>query len=308
MLGTSGVMALAILLLSGNAWADSRRSGDCTSGPLNILLTHVDGPQAAGVTVLRRVLREAGHTVTVAAPTPRPPRSHASVALQLGIQGVLHLGEVVNPALDRVFVAGSTPAISVVLGASTLFPSANRPDLVIAGIDAPSIGPAALFSGTVGAAIAAITLLDPPIPAIAVGTQLPAPVGASENAAHLEQVADFVKRLVAALQEDRCHPRGVMSRGLALNVNYPALSAPEVKGVKIAEQGRAPAFAIRFRPFGFDTYNSEIVEQQVTSDVPHSDTIAFRAGYVTIVPLDGNYTAGLAAALRLHVVLRGLAP
>jgi broad specificity polyphosphatase/5'/3'-nucleotidase SurE len=74
-------------------------------------------------------------------------------------------------------------------------------------------------------------------------------------------------------------------------VNYPALDPDEVKGVKIANQGLAPNFTNDYDKIDATHYSLASVPINVTEDVPGSDTVLFGRGFVTIVPIDGDYTA-----------------
>ena len=68
-----------------------------------------------------------------------------------------------DPDDPSAFAVSGSPATAVVLGASALYPTGRRPDLVISGINhGPNKGSLLVLSGTVGAALAGTLLLDPP--------------------------------------------------------------------------------------------------------------------------------------------------
>jgi 5'/3'-nucleotidase SurE len=204
-------------------------------------------------------------------------------------------------------VAGS-PATTVILGVTGIFGADSPPDLIVSGTnEGANLGPATPISGTVGATIAAIQTLAEPIPAIAVSTNL---IAAEEepdspaNTEHFRQVGDFVARLVERLQRGGCGcGNELLPGGIALNVNYPPLAPEEVKGVKLRVQGQAPFFAISFQPVAPGLFAPGFGPVDPENDVPRSDTKAFNEGYITIVPIDGDYTADQG---RLRWRLRGL--
>ena len=67
---------------------------------------------------------------------------------------------------------GGSPATAVVLAATALYPAGRRPDLVVSGINhGTNAGSLLALSGTMGAALAATMLLDPPVPGIAVNAE-----------------------------------------------------------------------------------------------------------------------------------------
>ena len=134
----------------------------CGSGPLEILLTNDDGAGATGLQSLRAGLVAAGHRVTVAA----PDRNASGSAMGFTWSEV---SVTRDPADPQAFAIGGSPATSVVLGATALYADGRRPDLVISGINhGPNSGALLMLSGTLGAALAATLLLDPPVPGVAV--------------------------------------------------------------------------------------------------------------------------------------------
>lgn len=266
---------------------------------LDILLTNDDGFDAPGITALRAALERGGHDVTVVAPSSNRSGSSASLTLGAPIE--------VERIERDLFSVDASPASSVILGVSTLL--RNEPDLVVSGINTGSnIGPSTPISGTVGAAIAAIAELNRPIPAIAVSTDLVSD-GEPTNAAnrrHFADVADFTARLVDRLS-NRNRVTGI-ERGLGLNVNYPGLAPRQVEGVRVAVQGKAVLFPPAFEETSPGTYVSTARPTPPRRDVPHSDTIFFYRGFITIVPIDADYTAHDGVRRSLARSVAGLQP
>jgi 5'-nucleotidase len=278
-----GRQFLAIVLLSPLlAFA----AQPCTEKPLNILLVNDDGFDTPGIVALHRALDAKGHNVKRVAPDRNYSGSSASLTID-----VIAAPQVPDDEFSEVYAVSGSPATAVLVGATAIFPPEQPVDLVISGInEGANLGPATVISGTVGATIAAMKTLARPIPGIAVSTN---PVtedkAAPENLRHLLNVAAFTSRLVGRLF---CAPQPWSRGELALNVNYPPLEPEAVKGVRIAVQGKAPYYSMAFKAAAPDRYAPDFGRAEPSQDVANADTFLFRQGYITIVPIDADYTAG----------------
>ncbi len=258
----------------------------CPDKPLNILLVNDDGFDTAGIVALHRVLEAKGHNVKRVAPDRNYSGSSASLTID-----VISAPQVPNEEFTEVYAVSGSPATAVLVGATAIFPPDQPVDLVVSGInEGANLGPATVISGTVGATIAAMKTLARPIPGIAVSTN---PVAednsAAENHLHLLNVAKFTGRLVSRLF---CASQPWSEGKLALNVNYPPLAPEAVKGVRIAAQGQAPYYSMAFKAAATDRYAPDFGRAEPSQDIANADTFLFRQGYITIVPIDGDYTAG----------------
>ena len=270
----------------------------CQAEPLSILLTNDDGYDTIGIVALHRALKNAGHHVKRIAPERNYSGSSTSLTLDL-----IKAPQVADTEFSEVFAVTGSPATSVLLGASAIFTPEKPAQLVISGInDGANLGPATPISGTVGATIAAIKVLNPPLPAIAISTNMPAGDSGREKLAHVANVADFVKRLLDRLQ---CAQTRWSDTDMALNVNYPPLEPASIKGVRLASQGRSAYFRIGFTATGDGHFVPSFGAAETTEDAPSADTVLFNAGYVTVVPVDGDYTA---ADATLPAGLEAIAP
>ena len=254
-------------------------------GKLDILLSNDDGFDKPGIVALQQALSQAKHRVVLAAPAKNASGSSASITFA---------PVAVEQVAANAYAISASPATSVVLAVSALYPPGSPPDLVISGINkGANLGPATDISGTVGATTAAIKVIDPPIAAIAISTD---PLGANfseeENIQHLQRISVFITNLVGRLTQERCKSGFLLPQGLALNINYPPLPTTEIKGIVMKEQGQAPYFKISYRPSKDDAnvYLPVFKAQAVENDIAQSDTLAYHQGYITIVPLDGHYT------------------
>ncbi|QLH38418.1 MAG: hypothetical protein HWD60_04880 [Defluviicoccus sp.] len=277
------IATCALVLAAAPASATSY----CHGGSLRILLTNDDGYQAPGIRALQTALGDAGFAVTMVAPATNQSGSGAALSLSLI--------DVSNPESGVYAVAG-TPATTVLLGVSAIFPANQKPNLIVSGINTgANVGAATPISGTVGVTIAAITQFAKPIPAIAVSTDLVEGTDptTSANLQHFADVAAFTSRLVDQLVSKSCASgAGLLPRHTAINVNYPPLAPTSTAGIKMAVQGRTPSFLIGYVNAGNGQYAPTYGAAPASPDVPQSDTVAFSQGFVTIVPIDGDYTAG----------------
>lgn len=276
---------------------------NCPTKPLTILLTNDDGFDKPGIRALRTALTKAGHQVTLVGPAANASGSGASITLAPIA--------VTQPEPGVYAVAGS-PATAVILAVTAIYSQDTPPDLVISGInEGANLGPATPISGTVGAAIAAIQALEPPLPAIAVSTDLIAKEPTDPaNLAHFERISAFIAKLVAQLQIRKCQSGWLLPEGIALNLNYPPLEPRKLKGIQLLKQGQSGYFRIGYQRSkdNPDSFLPLFAKRTPTNDSVDADTTAYNQGYITIVPIDGDYTADARARSALRPMLERLSP
>lgn len=254
----------------------------CGSGPLEILLTNDDGVDAPGIRALYARLREAGHHVMLVAPATNASGSSSSFTW-----APVRVAQ--DPVDSSVFGVTGTPATAVVLGATALYPAGVHPDLVISGInDGANVGSLLAMSGTIGAALAGTMLLDPPVPGFAVNADRPASPQAKATlpADLVDQMALHLTKMLATTRGWFCERGQVVHRRVVLNVNYPAMPIAEVRGVRIASQGRSTDLHIRFERADDGTYVTRRSGATSPQDESESDTALLKRGYVTVTPID----------------------
>ena len=271
---------------------------------LDILLSNDDGFDKPGILALQQALSQANHRVVLAAPAKNASGSSASITFA---------PVPVEQVATNTYAISASPATAVVLAVSALYPPGSPPDLVISGINkGANLGPATGISGTVGATTAAIKVINPPIAAIAISTDPLSPnFSEGENTEHLQRISAFIVKLVDRLTQERCKSGFLLPQGLALNINYPPRPTEEIKGIVMREQGQAPYFRISYRPSKDDAnvYLPVFKTQTVENDIAESDTLAYHQGYITIVPLDGNYTSNKSTARTIiEPLIRQLKP
>lgn len=238
---------------------------------LSILLTNDDGWGAPGIVATRDALVEAGHEVTVVAPSD----NFSGVSSAIDYSGELTVEQVE----DGVYTVSGTPATSVVYGITEVL-GGTAPDLVVSGSNVgANTGFDQNFSGTIGAAVVASGLYD--VPAIAVST---ATRHGEEAEAAYEETAAFLVDLLATGEVD-------VRSGEVLNINYPLLDGstdPEVEITPSAVESAA-AFAFEESEPGVWAITPARSED---SPAAGSDAAALAEGSITIGLLKVDRTAG----------------
>jgi len=261
------------LLLAACATTPFRFTQGGEARPLRIVLTNDDGYEAAGIRTVRQALIDAGHEVTMIAPSEN--RSGSSVAL------TTHGSVVVRKVEPGIFAVDGTPADCVNLALEGLAP---RPvDLVVSGVNfGQNVGARTVSSGTVGAAVSAASR---GIPAIAVSQAVDSG-DVSVTPRYFPDAADFTTALVAQLASQTGQ---MMPPGVILNVNYPARHAESVKGVRVTRQGRGGLYHLRYEHDGTGGFKVQYARSEDKEPVPGADTTALADGYVSITPLEGTW-------------------
>jgi 5'/3'-nucleotidase SurE len=294
-------MRLRLLNVVGAAATAASLTFSQASSALNIALTNDDGWDSIGITAMKKAL-DPDHDVTLAAPLDG--QSGSSAALDLGPVEVTKQAE-------GVFSVAGEPATSALIAMDI----AGEPDLLISGInDGANIGTFTQISGTVGAATVALSsTFNGSIPAIAISTDPVCEEATIEcednNKAHFEAVANFVANLVKHLMTKPgflAREEGLLPYRVGLNINYPPTD--NVKGVKVSTQGQTAAFGLPFAPqinFTCDDCGTLSVGHSTdggldfgatvpdnSSDVKNGDRNNYEDGFITIVPIQGDLTAG----------------
>lgn len=245
---------------------------------MDVLLTNDDGILAGGLRALYAALLEAGHTVHVVAPM----RQQSGVGHSLTVFEPVRATEIVEPGFKGLGIYG-TPTDCVKLALAGLLP--RRPDMVISGINAgPNVGPDILYSGTVGAATEAA---HEDLPSLAVSHD--DHKGATDLLPQARHAVALAERIDWA----------GLARRRVINLNYPAGSLEEAKGLRICPQTSAVwknVYLERHDPRGAPYWwlEGEIPAHTIN---PGSDKALLNQGYITLTPLCFEFTdhKGMAA-------------
>jgi len=181
---------------------------------VNILVSNADGILAPGLGVLAEACQTVG-TVTVVAPDRE----------QSGTSHSLTMHRPVRPARrpDGAFQVDGTPTDCVLLALGALL--AEHPDFVFSGVNhGPNMGEDVLYSGTVAAAMEAVTL---GVPGIAISY-----AGPTSDLTTLQSYRDLLARLIGRIVRVKDFPKETL-----LNINLPPIAADQVRGIKVTQLG-----------------------------------------------------------------------
>ncbi len=237
-----------------------------------ILLTNDDGFDAPGIHVLEQIARQIAKEIWIVAPA----LDRSGVANAISVREPLRM---VQKEQTKFAVYG-TPADCVALALGHVMRD-TLPDLILSGVNQGSnIGVEVILSGTVGAAT---TGMLSGIPSIALsqcftdGNDIP------------WQTALTHGPLLISTLLNKGWPNDV-----CLNINFPDVTADNVKGVKVTRQGLAPfdRFLITETadPRGENYYWLRTVNSE-TAQPEGSDSQAIKHGFISITPINVERTA-----------------
>lgn len=240
---------------------------------MHVLLSNDDGLHAEGLQLLRRTLRESRPSWRVTTVAPDREQSASSHALTL-----TRPLRIEDHGEDQYAVSG-TPTDCVLIAMNALL-SGDHPDVVLSGINhGPNMGEDVHYSGTVAAAFEGRLLGVPSIALSLSSKTLPL---------QFETARHFVAELLPEWIE-----RGFADETL-LNVNIPAKSPGDVRGVKVCRLGSRRYEEVITRkedPRGRAYY---WIGGQVAAfrDDPETDFVLNEQGWITVTPLHVDLTHG----------------
>jgi 5'-nucleotidase len=250
---------------------------------MRILITNDDGINAPGLEVLARI----------AAEIAGPDGEVWTVAPAFEQSGVAHCISYTHPTMiaelgPRRFAAEGSPADCVLAGLYDVMKDAP-PELVLSGVNrGNNSAENALYSGTLGGAMEGALQ---GLPAIAL-SQFYGP--GNRVLAHPFEAAEVHgAAVVRAILAHGFGDPGADYR-LFYNVNFPPVTAAEVRGVKAAPQGvrREGGFGMEahFAPSG-RKFLWVTGRPQNASSAPGSDAAVNLDGYISVTPMRADLTA-----------------
>ncbi|MEG0891746.1 MAG: 5'/3'-nucleotidase SurE [Bacteroidales bacterium] len=256
-----------------------------------ILITNDDGYTAKGVNVITKLLSQYGNVTVIA---PKEGQSGMSTALSFDKPLRLYkISQSKGPTGNtiNIYALNGTPADCVKMAMNKFFIN-KKPNLLVSGINHgsnASVG--SVYSGTLGACIEGTIYGIPSI-----GLSLDAHISDADFTA-VEQYLNII------LKNYFRHPA---KPGIYLNINFPSIPVREIKGIKIASQGKGMwinEFTERTDPRGENYYwmKGEFLDKETLATGDH---ILLKQGYITIVPhkvdnTDYTELANLSAAWQL---------
>ncbi|AXI46117.1 5'/3'-nucleotidase SurE [Sulfitobacter sp. SK012] len=248
---------------------------------MRILITNDDGINAPGLITLEAIARELTGN----------PENVWTVAPAFEQSGVGHCISYTKPMMitelaPRRFAAEGAPA-DCVMAALYDAMAGNPPDLVLSGVNrGNNSAENTLYSGTIGAAMEAALQ---GIPAIAL-SQFFGP-GNNKLDNPFEAAAQHGVNVIRRILDHT--PSETSDYRLFYNVNFPPVAASDVKGIKLAAQGRRPGvnFATEphIAPNGRRFLWIKGGDQQVPT-APGTDAAVNLEGYVSVTPMRADLT------------------
>jgi 5'-nucleotidase len=240
---------------------------------MRILLTNDDGINAPGLNVLERIARQFSDDVWICAPSEEQSGAGHSLTLTRPVRLHKHA--------ERRFSVSGTPTDALTMGLKKVLPA--PPDLILSGVNrGANLGDDVTYSGTVSAAIEGALA---GVRSIAF-SQVYSKEGMGDDVS-FAAAEEWGPKLLKSLIDAPFAPRTLM------NVNFPALAANEVKGIRAVRQGfhdYARGSVVEgtdprgYRYFWFGLHG---IEHTPGHD---SDLEAIADGYVSVTPLHLDMT------------------
>jgi 5'-nucleotidase len=238
-----------------------------------ILITNDDGLYAAGLKTLTGIMKEFGKVVVISATESRSAMSQA-----LTVKHPLRVKLLEETDDIRIYACSGTPTDGVKLAVNQLLE--RKPDLIVSGINHGSNASASvLYSGTMAAALEGC---------------LYGITSAGFSLNSYSPTADFTiceKYIREICKMVLSEP---LPQGVCLNVNFPAVKASEIRGIRVARQARGcwqEEFEKRKDPMGKTYYwlTGKFLNHEPEST--DTDEWAMQNGYVSVVPVSTDMTA-----------------
>ena len=234
---------------------------------MHFLITNDDGILAPGIALLAEASQEVGRSTVVAPDREQSGTSHS-----------LTLHRPLRPARrpDGAFQVDGTPTDCVLLALGALLE--ERPDFVLSGVNhGPNMGEDVLYSGTVSAAMEAVTL---GVPGVAISF-------AGHDPDLMRTYRPRLTGLIRQIVQTDIPP------ALILNVNLPGIPADAVKGVKVTHLGSryfSNSLTRMNDPWGREIF--WIGGGTITwTGGEDSDHAAVADGYISVTPLQMDLTS-----------------
>jgi 5'-nucleotidase len=241
---------------------------------MRILLTNDDGVNAPGLKTLEAIARTLSDDIWIVAPAEENSGAGHSLTLSRPVRIRKH-GE------KHYSVAG-TPTDSVMLALGVLMKDA-KPDLILSGVNrGANLGDDVTYSGTVSAAMEGVLA---GVRSIAM-SQVYSKEGMGD-AVPFATAETWGERVLRPILDMPFEPR------VLVNINFPALPAEAVKGIKVVRQGfhdySRGSIVKGTDPRGYDYYWFGLhgVEHTPGHD---TDLEAVGDGYIAVTPLQLDLT------------------
>jgi 5'-nucleotidase len=240
---------------------------------MRFLLTNDDGIHAPGLAVLERIAARLSDDIWICAPSEEQSGAGHSLTLTRPVRLKQHDA--------RRFSVAGTPTDAVTMALKKIMPEA--PDLILSGVNrGANLGDDVTYSGTVSAAFEGALA---GIRSIAL-SQVYTKEGLGENVP-FEAAEHWGEQVLRPLLDVPFAERTLV------NVNFPALAADAVKGIRVVRQGfhdYARGSVVEGKdPRGFPYFWFGLHGIEHTSG-HETDLEAIADGYVAVTPLQLDFT------------------
>lgn len=240
---------------------------------MRILLTNDDGINAPGLYVLEKIAAQLSDDIWICAPSEEQSGAGHSLTLTRPVRLRQHA--------ERRFSVTGTPTDSVTMGLKKVLP--GQPDLILSGVNrGANLGDDVTYSGTVSAALEGALA---GVRSIAL-SQVYSKEGLGD-AVNFSAAEEWGAKVLRPLLDQPFAPRTLV------NVNFPAIAAAEVKGIRVVRQGfhdYARGSVVEgmdprgFPYFWFGLHGIEHTPGHAT------DLEAIAEGYISVTPLQLDLT------------------
>ncbi|WP_414900126.1 5'/3'-nucleotidase SurE [Sphingomonas flavalba] len=241
---------------------------------MRILLTNDDGINASGLKVLEAIAATLSDDIWVVAPSEEQSGAGHSLTLTRPVR--------VRTYSDRRFAVTGTPTDSVMMALAKIMAD-SPPDLILSGVNrGANLGEDVTYSGTVSAAMEGALA---GVRSIAL-SQVSAREGMADSVPFGAAQA-WGERVLRPLLAAPLAPRTLV------NVNFPAVAADAVKGIRVVAQGLRDYGRTHIvsgvDPRGFP-YHWFALGPAIETPAHSTDLEAVAEGYVAVTPLHLDLT------------------
>ena len=240
---------------------------------MRILLTNDDGINAPGLYVLEKIAAQLSDDIWICAPSEEQSGAGHSLTLTRPVR--------IRKHAERRFSVTGTPTDAVTMALKRLLP--EPPDLILSGVNrGANLGDDVTYSGTVSAALEGALA---GVRSIAL-SQVYSREGVG-NAVNFSAAEEWGAKVLRPLLDTPFAPRTLV------NVNFPAVPASEVKGIRVVRQGfhdyARGSVVEGTDPRGFRYYWFGLHGIEHTPG-SNTDLEAIAGGFVSVTPLQIDLT------------------
>ncbi|RVQ69352.1 5'/3'-nucleotidase SurE [Croceicoccus ponticola] len=240
---------------------------------MRILLTNDDGINASGLKVLEAIARQLSDDIWIVAPSEEQSGAGHSLTLTSPVRLRRHD--------ERRFSVTGTPTDSVTMALRKVLP--GKPDLILSGVNrGANQGDDVTYSGTVSAALEGALA---GVRSIAL-SQIYSREGAG-NDVSFDAAESWGAKVLRPLLDMQFAPRTLV------NVNFPAVAADAVKGIRVVRQGfhdyERGTLVEGMDPRGFPYFWFGL-EPVLQTPGHETDLEITQDGYIAVTPLQLDLT------------------